>query len=139
MSAIDHVRTLHLMALKDITALKAMTDEDFFADEIFGFHAQQAVEKSLKAWIAAIGGTFGFTHDVRILLLTLRELGCDVSPFRDLVRLNVYAVQFRYEPLEPMTTPIDRSELIARVEEVYHVVSRVVNRLTTQDVGSFGS
>ena len=134
MSAIDHVRTLHQMAFKDITALKAMTDEDSFADEIFGFHAQQAVEKSLKAWIAAIGGTFGFTHDVRVLLLTLRELGCDVSLFRDLVRLNIYAVQFRYEPLEPTTTPIDRPELLARVEEVYHVVSRVLKRLQTPGV-----
>lgn len=68
MSAIDHARTLHLMAAKDIKALRGMTDGETFDDEIFGFHAQQAVEKSLKAWIAAIGGTFPLTHDLRLLL-----------------------------------------------------------------------
>ena len=29
-----------------------MGDVIVFADEIFGFHAQQAIEKSLKAWLA---------------------------------------------------------------------------------------
>lgn len=129
MSAIDHARMLHQMAGKDLVALKAMTDTESFADEIFGFHAQQAVEKSLKAWISAIGGTFGFTHDVRMLLLTLREHGCEIEPFKDLIRLNVYAVQFRYEPMEPLTSSLDRVAWLARVEEVYQAVNQVLSRL----------
>ena len=32
-----------------------MRDVDIFADEIFGFHAQQAAEKLLKAWLALLG------------------------------------------------------------------------------------
>lgn len=134
MSAIDHARSLHLMAGKDIKALRGMTDPDAFADEIFGFHAQQAVEKSLKAWIAALGGAFGFTHDLRLLLLTLRDLGCAIEPFKDLIRLNVYAVQFRYEPLELLTERIDRASLLARVEEVH----RQVGDLLVQTQGGQG-
>jgi HEPN domain-containing protein len=129
MSAIDHARTLHLMAGKDIKALRAMTDGTAFDDEIFGFHAQQAIEKSLKAWIAAIGGTYGFTHDLRVLLLTLRELGCEIEPFKDLIRFNVYAVQFRYEPLEQLTGTIDRRAIISRVEEVHTFVLGALERM----------
>ncbi len=114
------------MADKDVRALGAMIDSEAFDDEIFGFHAQQAVEKDLKAWIAAIGGTFGFTHDLRVLLLTLRELGCEITLLRDLISLNVYAVQFRYEPLELLTTPIDRPSLFTRVTEVHRLVEKVL-------------
>ncbi|WP_372703813.1 hypothetical protein [Candidatus Accumulibacter contiguus] len=32
-----------------------MIDNPLFADEIFGFHAQQAIEKALKAWLATAG------------------------------------------------------------------------------------
>lgn len=129
MSAIDHARTLHRMAGKDLKALKAMTNADLFENEIFGFHAQQAVEKSLKAWIAALGGTFGFTHDLRMLLLTLRELGCEIEPLRELIRLNVFAVQFRYEPAESLSDDIDRLAFIARVEALYDQVDKVLGAL----------
>lgn len=71
---------------------------------------------------------------MRVLLLTLRELGCDVSEFRDLIRLNVYAVRFRYEPAEPLTSIIDRPVLLARVEDVYQTVSRVLNLLEAKEI-----
>ena len=41
-------------AEKDVSALRGMGDDSVFADEIFGFHVQQAAEKLLKAWIAVI-------------------------------------------------------------------------------------
>ena len=50
-----HAAMLVSMARKDLKALSAMRDRDNFDDEIFGFHAQQALEKSLKAWLALIG------------------------------------------------------------------------------------
>jgi hypothetical protein len=37
------------MAGKALQALQGMIDVHTFANEIFGFHAQQAVEKALKA------------------------------------------------------------------------------------------
>jgi HEPN domain-containing protein len=45
-----------------------MTDPGVFADEVFGFHAQQAIEKTLKAWIALLGQEYPFVHDVDALL-----------------------------------------------------------------------
>ena len=55
MSGLDHARGLLKMAEKDFAALKGMVDPLVFADEVFGFHTQQAAEKSLKAWLAARG------------------------------------------------------------------------------------
>lgn len=37
------------VAQRDMMALTGMQDKEMFADEIFGFHAQQVIEKSLKA------------------------------------------------------------------------------------------
>jgi HEPN domain-containing protein len=87
------------MAAKDMKALDLMILPESIDDEIFGFHAQQAVEKSLKAWIAVIGGTYGFIHDLRVLFLTLRELGCGIDNFRHLILLNPFAAQLRYEAI----------------------------------------
>ena len=64
----DHARALLSQARKDLRALAAMLDRDAFAEEIFGFHAQQAVEKSLKAWLSFLGLTYPRTHDLGALL-----------------------------------------------------------------------
>lgn len=49
-------------AQRDLRALAGMLDSQTFADEIFGFHVQQAAEKVLKAWIAALGEVYPFTQ-----------------------------------------------------------------------------
>ena len=55
MNAIDQAHQMLVMASKDIKAMKSLLSPESADDEIFGFHAQQAVEKSLKAWIAVVG------------------------------------------------------------------------------------
>ena len=49
MSDLKCARILVEAADKDVAALRSMGDTAAFADEIFGFHAQQAAEKSFKA------------------------------------------------------------------------------------------
>lgn len=41
-----------------------MPDREAFADEIIGFHAQQAAGKALKAWDASLGQKHPFGHDL---------------------------------------------------------------------------
>ena len=79
MKETDLARQLLSSAEKDLKAIKAMTDPGVFADEVFGFHAQQAIEKTLKAWIALLGQEYPFVHDVDALLNKLDKLGCDVA------------------------------------------------------------
>lgn len=108
MNLIDHAKLLLLMASKDIKALDLMLMPESVDDEIFGFHAQQAVEKSLKAWVSLAGGVYEKNHDLSMLLLTLRGLGCDIENLKDLIALNAFAAQFRYEALETDDEPLDR-------------------------------
>jgi len=129
MSPVDQARQLLLMAAKDIRALDLMILPESVDDEIFGFHAQQAVEKTLKAWISAIGGSYGYFHDLRVLFLSLRELGCDIERFRHLVKLNPFAAQLRYEQLEPADELLDRPALRKEVQEVYDHVQNVLTLL----------
>lgn len=113
---------MQAMAAKDLNALRGMADTSLFADEIFGFHAQQAVEKALKAWITIAGGSFGFIHDLERLLLELEQLGCDASRFESLVELAPFAVQFRYGEMGREDAPLDRADILRRVEELHEYV-----------------
>jgi HEPN domain-containing protein len=126
MSDLDHAQYLLAMAYGDIRALRGMIqssadnpEHDFFSDEIFGFHAQQAVEKILKARIASLDGFYTKTHDLMALLNILNDLGEDISGLTDLVDLNLFAVQYRYESLVAEDDELDRDALIATVEALF--------------------
>jgi HEPN domain-containing protein len=129
MSAIENARMLSVMAGKDLRALTVLADPESVDDEIFGFHAQQAVEKSLKAWIAAIGGTFGRVHDLSQLFAVLADLGCEVGPFEDLDMLNPFAIELRYEAMETEEPRLDRGICIVQVQELHDHVKKVIDRI----------
>lgn len=132
MNHIDHAGKLLLMAAKDMKALELMILPESIDDEIYGFHAQQAVEKALKSRITVIGGTYSFTHDLWVLLMTLRELGCDIERFKQLITLNSFAAQLRYEPLETVDEPLDRSALQKEVQELYNHVQTAVELMKSK-------
>jgi hypothetical protein len=124
MSALDHARGLLLMARKDFDAVRGMIGNPLFADEVFGFHAQQAIEKSLEAWLAARLIDFPLTHDLSRLLGLLEEAGVDASLFWPLVQYTVFAVQARYEAgLMESEASIDRLAVIAEVEQLMATVA----------------
>jgi len=114
------------MAHKDLKALKGMTDPDLFEEEIFGFHAQQAVEKALKAWLALVGREYPLTHDISALLANLESGGLDVKQFWGLVEYNVFAIRFRYESLEGYDQTLDRDASVEAVNELVQFVQRLI-------------
>jgi HEPN domain-containing protein len=65
MADIKQAAAMLRIAHRDLAALRGMADVAVFADEIFGFHAQQAIEKSLKAWMCALGLSYPFAHQAR--------------------------------------------------------------------------
>lgn len=126
MSEIEHPRALLAMAAKDLRALRGMGESETFADEIFGFHAQQAVEKSLKAWIAALGAEYPLTHNIARLLAILEDLGVGVEPLWDLAEYTVFAVEFRYGAMVDEEEPLNRNEVINRVKELFEQVEQII-------------
>ncbi len=109
--------------------------------ELGCFHAQQAVEKALKAVLLAKQADFPFAHDLDVLLSLVEEAGLDVPESVTTVGLlTPYAVQTRY-PGE--WEEISAEELV----EAAHVAAEVLawaralvvaeeQSDTTADVGS---
>ena len=48
----DDAERLLNLAKVDLKAIRNMLDPERFEDSVFGFHAQQAAEKALKAWLS---------------------------------------------------------------------------------------
>jgi HEPN domain-containing protein len=76
----DHAAMMLAMAGKDFQALRAMVDEQSFAEEIFGFHAQQAVAKTLKAWLSCKDISYPKIHDLEEIAGMLEDGGEPLSP-----------------------------------------------------------
>ena len=68
MSDLKQARVLLEAAERDTSALRGMGDAAVFADEIFGFHVQQAAERLVKAWLASLGEIYPLSHDLAALL-----------------------------------------------------------------------
>ena len=79
------------------------------SDRVFGFHAQQAVEKLLEALIGAHGERFQLTHDLGVLLRHAVALG-ETLPVdhAELEALTGYASVWRYQ--EPQPIPAARRD-----------------------------
>ena len=126
MSDLKQARVLLEAAERDYSALRGMGDTIVFADEIFGFHTEQAVEKLLKALLALLGQTYPATHDLARLVDMLKEHDVEAARFDELVEYTPYAVQFRYDASDPGAIPLDRDTAIQRVKVLLEDVQRRV-------------
>lgn len=101
-----------LRAKSDLALAKAPPPEGALLEDL-AFHAQQAVEKSIKAVLVQTGIPFPRTHDIDELLALLpadrRPHAGGEDAFGD---LTVYAVMTRYPgPVEPVTSEELRTAL----------------------------
>ena len=89
---------LSTKARGDEIVLTRLLDDSEVPDEVLGFHAQQAVEKLLKAALATVGGLPPRTHDLARLndLVIAAGLGPPEAA-RDARRLAPWAVDMRYD------------------------------------------
>ena len=126
MNDLENSRHLLVMAQKDLKTLRILAAAADSPDETFGFHAQQATEKCLKAWLSALMVIYPLQHDLARLLDLLASHGQVVAGFESLVALTPYAVQFRYEECDD--EPLDRTAVYAEVETLYGHVTAIVAR-----------
>lgn len=128
MATSEHASSILEMARRDHDALAATVDLPQVADSIYGFHAQPAVEKALKAWLTLRGLQYPLTHDLPRLLSLLRQSGADVDAFQELDRFTPYAVQARYEAGDPdEEEALDRRAIVVEVEALLTQVARLLD------------
>ncbi|MEW6350273.1 MAG: HEPN domain-containing protein [Thermodesulfobacteriota bacterium] len=126
----DAERMLSL-AHVDFQAVRNMMDAERFADSVFGFHAQQAVEKALKAWLSLRSVAYPKTHDLTALITLLEtRTGADCGPFLRVKELTDFAVPFRYAFLT-LPEPLNRPELVLLVGSVLEHVKRLIEDQAT--------
>ena len=112
--------------------LDASSDHEFalsfpLPGRIFGFHAQQAIEKLLKVLILATCANHDYTHDIEILVESATRLGETLPrvefPMND---LTDFAVEFRYMTPRALT-PTERDQIRDTVRILReHVHTRLV-------------
>ncbi len=104
-------------AQQDFAACQVLASSTSIGDAVVGFHAQQSIEKSLKAVLSARMIEFRRTHDLVSLLDLLQDHKLPVPPQADwLDELNPYAVEARYGTIEP--EGLDRSRALMAAEQV---------------------
>lgn len=112
----QHAHLLLKKGLADEAAVRVLVTAEV-DDSIIGFHAQQAVEKSLKAVLAARGAAYPWTHDIRHLMELLEASGAPLpDELSDARRLTPWAAEFRYG--ETIDDALDRRTALTIAEEV---------------------
>jgi HEPN domain-containing protein len=112
-----HGRALRL-ADRDIKVFDILVDESEAHLSIVLFHAQQALEKSLKAVLFSRQIEFRRTHDLTELTQLLRQGGIETPVSDDILeRLNPFAVTFRYDDMD-IDLMMAREDAVGPVVEV---------------------
>jgi HEPN domain-containing protein len=113
MSEDDLAAKLLALARQDLRAAEILSEQPVVGEGIVGFHAQQAAEKLLKAWLTFLGIAYPRTHDLSLLIYKLEEAGTEVTSLWELLDLNPFAVQFRYDIFDD--EPLDHGVMLAKV------------------------
>lgn len=121
MQSPEYTRILLHKAAQDKFALEVLARDDNSAREIIGFHAQQAVEKLLKAVLSFNDIHFRRTHDLVELidLLIANDIACP-DFVEDSRRLNPFATMFRYDEL------LDESDMAFEAEWALECVEKTM-------------
>jgi HEPN domain-containing protein len=123
----DLAEQLLRLARDDEVAARAMLDVGAVTDAIIGFHAQQAVEKALKAVLAVRGVEFPFTHSLRALAELSTNADAPLPPeLSEVDRLTPFGVGLRYGALDDLV-PITRATAIAWAEQTVAWASAILD------------
>ncbi|MEW6039631.1 MAG: HEPN domain-containing protein [Pseudomonadota bacterium] len=114
---LEEARQLLAAGERDRTAFRILNRDSEAPNEIVLFHAQQAVEKFIKAALVTQGIVFRRTHDLLELWDVASKNGLAIPADRQLlVRLGPYAVEFRY--LGVSAPEVSRAEAEALIESL---------------------
>ena len=125
-----------LTAQRNLRSMAALAQHEPQDQASYGFHGQQAIENSLKAWISAAELEYRSIHDLQeladnLLLDSAESMTVAAAELRELMEytsysdreepatsinwLNMYAVTYRYGDVEYRMTPSDQQRFVTTV------------------------
>ncbi|HOV73132.1 MAG TPA: HEPN domain-containing protein [Candidatus Hydrogenedentes bacterium] len=94
----DSAKSMLALACDDLGTLEQMLPNPNFSERAFGFHAQPATEKALKALLVFHDVDYPRTHDLRALVALLTNSGVEVpEQANDVLTLTAFGITFRYD------------------------------------------
>jgi hypothetical protein len=100
------------LAAADEFAARSLLPIAGITDGVLGFHAQQAVEKALKAVLALNDVDFPYSHDLNGLIGLCRRSEIDIpEDLAGVGHLSVFAVRLRYDASP--AAHLDRDQALA--------------------------
>jgi len=119
MKELDQARRFLTLAEQDIHAFNVLKVNTGISESVTCFHAQQAVEKCLKAALSKLSIPFKKTHDLYELSWLLTNSGHAPPVSAEKISLlNPYAVTFRYEDEEITTLSLSQaSEIVDGIHQ----------------------
>ncbi len=122
-------------AVEDMEVLDAALAGAKISDEVFGFHAQQAVEKLLKARLTSLAVDYPKVHNLLTMVELLAAAGESLpDDLAGLFRLTPFATTFRYEEVEELALP-DRAELRVKIAQLCEHVQRRIGTRSESEQG----
>jgi len=117
-ASLEHARALLERAKGDRHVARTLVADADAPPWSIGFHAQQAVEKAIKAVLAHRSIRYPFTHDILLLVELLRVNGIDSpSSPEDLALLTPFAAAWRYDDPAQQATRVRSGWRLERAEE----------------------
>jgi HEPN domain-containing protein len=102
-------------AASDLSAARALAGDPDQQDDVVGFHAQQAIEKSLKAVLAVRGFEIPRTHDLDLLTRLVVPASDEFpTPLLSARELSPWAVATRYDDI---SASLDRTAAVEIAEQ----------------------
>ena len=115
-------------AVTDVQVCESLMALGSAFGDVVAFHAQQAGEKALKAWLVWHQIEFPKTHDVeRLLELVATGDRALAESLADAAELTPYGVEYRYPGEYP---PVSETAAAAAAALAHRVVDEVARRLS---------
>ncbi len=129
-SPLEHAQALLARARDDRYVVRRLRTDPGAPAWVLGFHAQQGVEKALKAVLSGAGVAYPRTHNLVMLAELLRPTAIAMPPdVAEFGRLVPFGVVLRYEDVLPdAPPPMDPEWLEALVTRTIDWASECLNR-----------
>jgi len=103
----------------DLAVADQLLSQEVLFPIAVSFHAQQAAEKYLKAFLTGHQVAFPKTHDLEKLLDLVATINDNLaSSLRDVIVLTLYGVEMRYPGDSPEPTPAQAKESLQLAQSV---------------------